>query len=142
MTEMATAPTPELRAAGTHLLVDLIGASRLDDPALIEQVLRECVRATKASLLYIYVHHFGGAGGVTGVAVLAESHISIHSWPEHDFAAVDVFTCGTTDPEMAIPVLEANFRPKRVTVQWLKRGRAAFAAANQFAPITAETTSQ
>ncbi|MFI9504657.1 adenosylmethionine decarboxylase [Nocardia sp. NPDC052566] len=124
--EMATASLPQLRAAGTHLLVDLIGASKLDDPELVEQVLRDCVRATDATLLYIYVHHFGGAGGVTGVAVLAESHISIHSWPEHDFAAVDIFTCGVTDPEMAIPVLEANFRPKRVTVQWIKRGRAAF----------------
>ncbi len=128
MTETATARTPRLRAAGTHLLVDLIGASRLDDPELIERVLRDCVRATNASLLYIYVHHFGGAGGVTGVAVLAESHISIHSWPEYEFAAVDIFTCGDTDPETAIPVLEANFRPARVTVQWLKRGRAAFTA--------------
>ncbi|MEV6560298.1 adenosylmethionine decarboxylase [Nocardia sp. NPDC051756] len=132
MTEMATAPTPQLRAAGTHLLVDLIGASRLDDPALTERVLRECVRATNATLLYVYVHHFGGAGGVTGIAVLAESHISIHSWPEHDFAAVDIFTCGSTDPEIAIPVLEANFRPKRVTVQWLKRGRSAFTADGRY----------
>ncbi|MEU6581577.1 adenosylmethionine decarboxylase [Nocardia sp. NPDC046763] len=128
MTEIVAASIPQLRAAGTHLLVDLIGASRLDDPELVERTLRECVRVTEASLLYIYVHHFGGAGGVTGVAVLAESHISIHSWPEYEYAAVDIFTCGTTDPETAIPVLEAAFRPKRATVQWIKRGRAAFVA--------------
>ncbi|WP_228818773.1 adenosylmethionine decarboxylase [Nocardia transvalensis] len=127
MTAVATGSTPVPRAAGTHLLADLIGASRLDDPALVEQVLRECVDVTGASLLYVYTHHFGGAGGVTGVAMLAESHISIHSWPEHAFAAVDLFMCGTADPELALPVFESHFKPERMVVQWLKRGRTAFA---------------
>ncbi|RJO79161.1 adenosylmethionine decarboxylase [Nocardia panacis] len=128
MTALDAGPVLGPRAVGTHVLVDLIGAGQLDDPDLVERVLRECVEATGASLLYVYTHHFGGAGGVSGVAVLAESHVSIHSWPEYDFAAVDIFMCGTADPELAIPILQAYFKPQRTVIQWLKRGRAAFTA--------------
>ena len=82
------------RYAGTHLIIDLVGAARLDDLDHIETTLRRCVDAARATLLHIHLHRFETNGGVSGVAVLAESHISIHTWPEHGYAAADVFTCG------------------------------------------------
>jgi S-adenosylmethionine decarboxylase len=114
-----------VRFAGTHLIVDLIGADRLDDLAHIEETLRRCVEAAKATLLHIHLHHFTPNGGVSGVAVLAESHISIHSWPERGFAALDVFMCGDAEPHRAIDVLRFAFQPKRVVVKELLRGKEA-----------------
>ena len=110
------------RFAGRHLIVDLWGAERLDDLPHIEATLREAVDAANATLLHIHLHHFTPNGGVSGVAVLAESHISIHSWPERGYAALDVFMCGDARPEQAIPVLKRAFRPAEVTVDTLRRG--------------------
>ncbi len=76
-----------------------------------------------ATLLHIHLHHFTPNGGVSGVAVLAESHISIHTWPERDYAALDVFMCGDSQPEKAIPVLERAFEPDTVEVGEHLRGR-------------------
>ncbi len=108
--------------AGTHLIIDLWGAKRLDELELMEDTLREAVTKAGATLLHIHLHHFTPNGGISGVAVLAESHISVHSWPERDFAAFDVFMCGDAQPEKAIAVLEAAFTPSRVVVDTLLRG--------------------
>lgn len=108
--------------AGTHVLVDFWDASHLDDVAVVEGALREAVEACKATLLHIHVHSFAENGGVSGVAVLAESHISIHTWPEIGFAAFDVFMCGRCEPENAIPVLRRRFRPGRESVEVQRRG--------------------
>ena len=70
-----------VRCAGVHLIIDLHGAKGLDDIDLVEATLRRCVDAARATLLHIHVHHFQ-PNGISGVAVLAESHISIHTWPE------------------------------------------------------------
>lgn len=110
------------RFAGTHLIIDLIGAHRLDDLALVEDMLYRCVEAAGATLLHIHLHHFTPNGGVSGVAVLSESHISIHSWPEAQYAALDIFMCGHADPFKAVPVLEEVFTPERITVQEHRRG--------------------
>jgi S-adenosylmethionine decarboxylase len=108
--------------AGVHLIVDLHGAHGLDDIDLIEATLRRCVTAARATLLHIHLHHFH-PNGVSGVAVLAESHISIHTWPDAGYAALDVFMCGKADPDACIPVLREAFRAKRVAVNELLRGR-------------------
>ena len=79
-----------VRCAGVHLIVDLHGAEGLDDIDLIEATLRRCVDAAQATLLHIHLHHFH-PNGVSGVAVLAESHISIHTWPDSRYAALDLF---------------------------------------------------
>ncbi|MBD3611349.1 MAG: adenosylmethionine decarboxylase [Hydrogenovibrio crunogenus] len=108
--------------AGTHLIADFWGASHLDDLALMEKALREAVEKAKATLLHIHLHHFTPNGGISGVAVLAESHISVHSWPERNYAAFDVFMCGDSEPAKAIEVLEAAFTPSKVGVDNILRG--------------------
>ena len=112
-----------IECAGTHLIIDLWGASRLDDLELMEATLRGAVRVAGATLLHIHLHHFTPNGGISGVAVLAESHISVHTWPERDYAAFDVFMCGDARPELAVPVLEAAFKPRRCNVGEHLRGR-------------------
>jgi S-adenosylmethionine decarboxylase len=112
-----------VRCAGAHLIVDLYEADRLDDIDHIEATLRRCVEEAGATLLHIHLHHFEPNGGVSGVAVLAESHISIHSWPERNYAALDVFMCGNAEPDKCIPVLRQAFKPGRVAVSELLRGK-------------------
>lgn len=110
------------RFAGTHLIIDLIGASRLDDIDHIEQALKRCVEVSGATLLHIHLHHFTPNGGVSGVAVLSESHISIHSWPEANYAALDVFMCGEAQPLNSIEVLREAFTPSDIRVDEIHRG--------------------
>jgi len=112
------------RYAGTHLIVDLWGAERLDDLAHVEATLRDAVTAAKATLLHIHLHHFTPNQGISGVAVLAESHISVHTWPENGYAALDVFMCGGAEPHATIEVLRAAFNPDRLSVEEILRGRA------------------
>ncbi len=111
-----------VRYAGGHLLLDLWEASNLTNPEFVEVALRRAAEAAGATILHAHVHHFGEGEGVSGVVVLAESHISIHTWPERDFAAVDVFMCGACDPMKAVPVLEAEFRPGRLKLAEHRRG--------------------
>lgn len=109
--------------AGLHLLLDLWEAKYLDDIQRIEKAMRQCVDACGATLLHIHLHHFSSSGGVSGVAVLAESHMSVHTWPERDYAAFDLFMCGNAQPENAIPVLKRAFYPGRMEVTEALRGR-------------------
>ncbi len=111
-----------VRFAGTHLLLDFFGASRLDDIELMEEALRGAVDAAGATLLHIHLHHFTPNGGISGVAVLAESHISVHTWPERDYAAFDIFMCGDARPELGAEVLREKFLPSRMELLDQKRG--------------------
>jgi S-adenosylmethionine decarboxylase len=111
-----------VRFAGTHLIVDLFGARRLDDLPHIKHTLEKCVKVAGATLLHIHLHHFTPNGGVSGVAVLSESHISIHSWPEADYAALDVFMCGDAQPQKCIEVLRDAFDARDVVVKTHHRG--------------------
>lgn len=107
--------------AGTHLIVDLWGAKGLNDPELIETTLRNCAEIAGATILHFHMHAFE-PDGLSGVLVLAESHISFHSWPERGFMALDIFMCGQTDPHKAIPVLKKAFAPETIQLNELKRG--------------------
>jgi S-adenosylmethionine decarboxylase len=112
-----------MTAIGQHLIADLWGCDGLADPAVIEDALRSAATAASATLLDLKLHHFGPQQGVTGVALLAESHISIHSWPEHGYAAVDIFLCGEA-PRLAaaLDCLVERLNAKRVTRTQLVRG--------------------
>lgn len=109
------------RYAGVHLLIDLYGATHLGDAAFIEATMRRCVDAAGATLLHIHLHRFE-PDGVSGVAVLAESHISVHTWPENRYAAFDVFMCGNTNPSVCVDIMREAFEAQRVAVQEVLRG--------------------
>lgn len=111
-----------VKFAGVHLLVDLWGAANLDDIEIVRDALEESARVAGATLLHTHLHHFSPNGGISGVVVLAESHISIHTWPERNYAALDVFMCGACDPYKAIPVLRRAFRPANIVLGEQKRG--------------------
>ncbi|WP_425229558.1 adenosylmethionine decarboxylase [Sphingomonas sp.] len=108
---------------GTHLLADLTGCTGLDDGDRVEAALREAVAAAQATLLDVRLHHFGEGHGVTGVALLAESHISIHTWPEHGYAAVDIFLCGSGhDLDAALAALTARLEATDCEERRVARG--------------------
>lgn len=92
------------RGAGRHLLVECFGALAASDAVDLEALLRRAAAAGGANVLSCHMHGFGGAG-VTGVALLAESHITVHTWPERNYAAFDVFLCGSCDADRAAAVI-------------------------------------
>lgn len=85
--------------------------------------MRACIDECNATLLHIHLHHFTPNGGISGVAVLAESHISVHTWPEKDYAAFDVFMCGDSNPHRAVEILGRYFHPSRSEVLEERRGK-------------------
>ena len=111
-----------LTYAGSHLIIDLWDAEGLDDRDRIETALIDAVKAAGATLLHIHLHTFTDGGGISGVAVLAESHISVHTWPERKYAAFDVFMCGDAEPKKALSVFKAAFNPGRLVIGEHKRG--------------------
>ncbi len=111
-----------LTYAGTHLIIDMWDAINLSNRELIENTFKKIAKACDAQILHIHLHCFDENQGITGVIVLAESHINIHTWPEVEFAALDIFMCGKTNPVAAIPVLESAFKPKLIEVQTVTRG--------------------
>lgn len=122
---MTRSPATVHRPAGTHLLADLAGieAGLLTDAGAIDALLREAALAAGARILHSHFHTFGPGMGVTGVLLLAESHISIHTWPEHGFAAADIFMCGEAQPQRALAIIGQALRPTTRTVQTIERGQ-------------------
>jgi S-adenosylmethionine decarboxylase len=112
---------------GLHLLADLfdVQPDRLTNAETVERLLRHAAEAAGATILHAHFHAFGAGQGITGVVLLAESHISIHTWPESGFAAVDIFMCGNAAPQKALDVIEAALQPSRTAVQAVVRGDAA-----------------
>lgn len=113
---------PEQFSPGAHLLIDHFGGRFLDEPAQLEAALRAAAKAAGATILSGAFHHFGGGNGVTGVLLLAESHISIHTWPERDYAAIDIFMCGDADAEQAAEMLATTLSPQRIEMERFQRG--------------------
>jgi len=89
-----------------HILLDCYGVPNLKIET-IKEILVKASEAGRANLLEVKVHSFEG-GGFTGVALLSESHITVHTWPEHNYAAFDIFMCGQTKPLSAADWIE-NF---------------------------------
>ena len=95
---------------------------RLNDLDFVREAMLTAARDCGATIMGESFHRFSPQG-VSGVVVIAESHLSIHSWPEYDYAAVDIFTCGTTVvPEKAVAVLVDRFRCRHHAVKEILRG--------------------
>ncbi len=110
--------------AGVHLLADLYGIAKekLTQATVIETLLRQSATAAGAHILNSHFHSFGSGQGITGVVMLAESHISIHTWPEFGFAAADIFMCGQAQPLRALEVIRQALQPTSCQVQNIERG--------------------
>lgn len=109
---------------GTHVLADLHGAdpALLADAALLERLASEAAQRAGARLLGAHCHRFGPGQGVAGVVLLAESHLTFHTWPEHSFAALDAFMCGDCQPDIAIAYLTQALRAQSHVLRIVKRG--------------------
>ena len=109
---------------GRHLLLECHGCApgNLLDAEALERLLRRAAKLAGAHVLFGHFHPFGPAQGVTGVLLLRESHISIHTWPEHGYAAVDVFMCGATQPENAVAEIVRGLGPQRHEIHDVQRG--------------------
>jgi S-adenosylmethionine decarboxylase len=112
-----------MKAIGRHIILEMWGCQNLDSVQTAEQALREMVVALDVNLLDLRVYPFSPVG-VTGIAIVSESHLVIHTWPEHGYAAVDIFTCGEPrDPQDAVQVLHRLYDPERVGVMEINRGQ-------------------
>jgi S-adenosylmethionine decarboxylase len=112
----------QLKSVGRHLILEMWGCRNLNSTEIVERALRDVVREADLTLLDINVYPFTPIG-VTGVAVVTESHVMIHTWPEYGYAAVDVFTCGDqANPEAALPLLREHFAPERIQIMEINRG--------------------
>ncbi len=121
-------PSVRFAPRGTHWLIDCHGvdATLLADAARLRTLLRDAAESAGARILFDHFHAFAHDGsaqaGVTGVVLLAESHATIHTWPETGFAAIDLFLCGATDPERAVAWIERGFASARTVVTRQQRG--------------------
>ena len=113
-----------LKALGRHVLLELHDCDRdiLKDPVRIEQIMTAAAEAAKATIVKSVFHQFSPFG-VSGVVVIAESHLAIHTWPEYGYAAVDLFTCGEdVDPWVAHHYVAEKLKAGNKTSLEMKRG--------------------
>jgi len=113
-----------MKSLGKHLIVELYDCDRvrINDVAQVERILVEAVKFSKATIIQPVFHQFS-PHGVSGVVVIAESHFTIHTWPEYGYCAVDIFTCGDPiDADLALHFLKEQFEAKNLSVVDIKRG--------------------
>lgn len=110
------------RGVGKHLIAECWDCNdRVFSATTVREALEEAVRQTGATLLRLIVHTFEPYG-VSAVALVSESHLFIHTWPEMRYLALDVFTCGETIPTKALEVIRDYFEPRRLKILELERG--------------------
>ena len=113
------------RPLGRHLLVDLYGvrAETLADERLLERSLLDALAKAGFNVLNCMTHKFpGDQSGVTALALLCESHAAIHTYPEYEYLALDVFSCGAADPRVVLEQMQLQLNPSRVQVRCETRG--------------------
>jgi len=113
-----------MKSLGKHLIVELYGCSfgQINDLVQVEKILIEAVELSKATIVQPVFHQFS-PHGVSGVVVIAESHFSIHTWPEYGYCALDIFTCGELiDVDVSLQFIKARFQAENMSVMEIKRG--------------------
>jgi len=113
---------PANEQTGIHLIADFRGVRLIDSVIELERLVRAAIEAAGATLIELAFHQFPGHAGITGYALLAESHLSVHTWPERDYVAIDVFMCGEQRPESSLAVLRRAFCPAAESVHRVRRG--------------------
>lgn len=110
--------------SGHHVLMDLSGirAELLQQSEQLEQIMVESAKKSGATVLHSHFHSFGEQCGVSGVVLLAESHLSIHTWPENNFAAVDIFMCGESDSQYCMRLIEQALASESCNSKVIQRG--------------------
>jgi S-adenosylmethionine decarboxylase len=113
-----------LNALGRHLLLELFDCDldAINNLEAVKQTLVEAARRAQATIVDVVFHEFNPFG-ISGVVVIAESHLSIHTWPEYRYAAVDIFSCGDTlQPDVAANYLVEQFGAERTSMVEMQRG--------------------
>ena len=113
-----------MQSLGKQLIVELYGCERalLDDPLRLESILLEAISRAGATIIQPFFHQFS-PHGVSGIVVIAESHVAIHTWPEFGYGAVDIFTCGTqVKLDLIFEHIRSELRAQDVSVMEVQRG--------------------
>jgi S-adenosylmethionine decarboxylase len=113
-----------MKPLGRQLLAEFYGCDpeRLSDPEFVARAMLKAARESGATIVTHSFHHFAPLG-VSGVVIISESHLAIHTWPEHGFAAADYFTCGSRIAmEKGIELLRETLGAQSVEIQTLERG--------------------
>ncbi|MCY3822465.1 MAG: adenosylmethionine decarboxylase [Nitrospinae bacterium] len=112
-----------MNSLGRHLLAEFYdcGTDALNDPGRIERLMNEAARLSGATVVESAFHAFS-PHGVSGVVVVEESHLAVHTWPEYRYAAVDYFSCGEVDCDAAVRYLAEHLLPSRVETKEVPRG--------------------
>lgn len=112
----------DLRYAGVHIIADFWFAKNITSTQELKRLLLKASKKAKSAPLELLVHKFSPQG-LTGVLLIAESHLAIHTWPEIGYTALDIFTCGkNVKPREALAFLKEELKPKKVFVKELQRG--------------------
>ena len=109
---------------GKHVILEMWGCCKdtIDNVEVVKEILVKATASVKATLVDVVCHRFSPYG-VTGVAILAESHIAVHTWPERGYAAADIFICGSAiNPRDAAAYMTEAFSAKETSFLELKRG--------------------
>lgn len=129
------------KALGRQMVVEFYDCDKekMDDLKGVEQDMMDAAIASGATIVEKVFHRFS-PWGISGVVVIAESHLAIHTWPEYGYAAVDLFTCGDeVDPMKGFELLKERFDSKNMSVMEMKRGMFADPAGRGFKPQPADT---
>ena len=118
------ATTQENGIAGKHLIIEAVGSEQhlLNDEKLIRESIIAAANAGKFAIVELTIKKFVPRG-VTGYALLTESHIAIHTWPEYNYAAIDIFTCGEKDPMIILTELKTRLKLEKIKITRLARGK-------------------
>ncbi len=112
-----------MRTEGRHIIMDASGCNpeTLNNLEVLKQILVDAAERANATVLNVAFHHFTPQG-VSGVVVISESHLSIHTWPEYGYAALDFYTCGDADPKLACEYVAEKLGATSVQTTEIVRG--------------------
>lgn len=104
-----------------HLLVEIVGSGLLNDAGLVEAFFQNLAQYYGKDILALHVYRFE-PHGLSGLLVMPESHVAIHTWPEYGYAALDIFLGASLDPKASVPIIWEYFKPQDVKITELTRG--------------------